>query len=289
MTCSWPQGCDTHVHVFDPGRFAYAPDRRYTPGAATVGALREHLARLGLDRAVIVAASAYGTDNRCLVGALEDLGPARARGVAVLSEAASIAEIDALDRAGVRGARLNLEVGRERDPKIAGARLRALARQIPSHWRICLYGSLPLIVALRDVIAALPRPAVIEHFGMARVADGGVTAPGFDDLLALLHETGSFIKFSGPYQISGSKPGYADAAPVARALAAAAPGRVLWGSNWPHTAGAARTAKVDVGRVEPFRQEDDAGNLRLLAEWLGEKEARSALVDAPRAAFDFDA
>lgn len=289
MARPWLQGCDTHVHVFDPARFPYAPDRRYTPAAATVDALCEHLARLGLGRAVLVAASVYGADNRCLTAALAELGPARARGVASLGDEVLPAEVEALDRAGVRGARLNLEVGRERDPQVARALLKALAVRIPPHWRICLYGSLHLVVALRAEIEALANAPVIEHFGMARIADGGVAAPGFRDLLAILETTGSFIKFSGPYQISGSGPGYADVAPVARSLAAAAPGRVLWGSNWPHTAGAARTASVDLGRVEPFRQEDDARNLRLLAEWLGHTAARSALFDAATAAFGFDA
>ena len=66
---------------------------------------------------------------------------------------------------------------------------------------------------------------------MARIAWGGTAAPGFTVLLDLLRETGAFFKFSGPYQISTARPGYADAAPIARALADAAPGRVLWGSN----------------------------------------------------------
>jgi 2-pyrone-4,6-dicarboxylate lactonase len=289
MICPWPGGCDTHVHVFDPTRFPYAAERRYTPGAATVEALSHHLSRLGLTRAIVVAASVYGTDNRCLVAALEAMGPARVRGVAALGEAAPVSEIDALDRAGVRAARLNLEVGRERDPEVTRDRLRALARRIPAHWRICLYGSLTLVVALRGEIAALAKSPVIEHFGMARVMDGGVAALGFDQLIALLDETASFIKFSGPYQISGAEPDYADAAPIARALAAATPGRVLWGSNWPHTAGAGRGARVDLKRIEPFRNEDDARNLRLLIEWLGEEAAQNALVHAPVTAFDFEA
>lgn len=283
----WPGACDTHVHVFDPARFAYAARRRYTPGSATVADLAAHLSALGLSRVVIVAASVYGTDNRCLKAALLALGPDRARGVAEIGEETSHSEIRALDQAGVRGARLNLEVDRQRDPALARGRLLSLARRIPRHWRVCLYGSLDLLAALRDDIAALACPPVIEHFGMARVADGGTAAPGFASLVGLLRESGAFIKFSGPYQIAGDGPDYASAAPVARALAAAAEGRVLWGSNWPHTASAGRSAAPDLGRVEPFRDEDDRRNLGLLREWLGEDGARHALVEAPAAAFGF--
>lgn len=77
-----PEGaCDSHVHVFDPDRFAYAPGRAYTPGPALVADLRVHLARLGLDRCVVVQPSVHGTDNRCLLATLAGLGPQVARGV----------------------------------------------------------------------------------------------------------------------------------------------------------------------------------------------------------------
>jgi hypothetical protein len=46
---------------------------------------------------------------------------------------------------------------------------------------------------------------------------------------------------------------------------------------------------VDLKRIEPFRNEDDARNLRLLIEWLGEEAAQNALVHAPVTAFDFEA
>ena len=63
---------------------------------------------------------------------------------------------------------------------------------------------------------------------------------------------------------------------------------MLWGSNWPHTASAARGA-CPVEEEEPFRQEDDGANLALLHGWLGEKGARHALRVAPVLAFGFDA
>ena len=38
----------------------------------------------------------------------------------------------------------------------------------------------------------------------------------------------------GPYFISKNAPLYADVTPLARALVAAAPDRVVWGTDWPH-------------------------------------------------------
>lgn len=281
--------CDTHVHVFDPARFPYAPARRYTPAAATVTSLRRHLDALRLERVVLVQPSVYGTDHGCLLDALATFGPTRARGVAVLQERMGEAALAVLHAAGLRAARLNLEVDRARDPAVARARLRALARQVPPGWRLCLHGSLSVLAALADDIAELPTAPVIEHFGMARIAEGGAQASGFDALLRLLAEGRAFIKFSGPYQISAAGPGYADVAPVARALAGAAGGRVLWGSNWPHTAGAQREAAVPSAGIEAFRVEDDARNLALLEGWLADAAAiRHALAEAPALAFGFD-
>ena len=57
-----PRACDSHVHVFQPDRFAEADDRNYTPGTADCAALRAHLASLGLSRCFIVQPSVHGTD-----------------------------------------------------------------------------------------------------------------------------------------------------------------------------------------------------------------------------------
>src|SRR3954468_4611231 len=62
-----PSGaCDCHVHVFDPDRFPYAPNRSYTPGPASVDDLLAFEDRIGMSRCVLVQASPYGSDNACL-------------------------------------------------------------------------------------------------------------------------------------------------------------------------------------------------------------------------------
>src|SRR3954451_6282047 len=78
-----PGACDCHVHVFDPDRFPYAPNRSYTPGPASVDDLLAFEDRIGMTRCVLVQASPYGSDNACLIAALDRLGEG-ARGVAVI-------------------------------------------------------------------------------------------------------------------------------------------------------------------------------------------------------------
>ncbi len=103
------KGCDTHVHVIGPrDKFPMVQGRHYTPGPASVQELKAHLTTQGLGKAVIVQPSVYGTDNRCLLSAISDMGR-QARGIAVLDAQISASELQELDAQGIRGIRLNFE------------------------------------------------------------------------------------------------------------------------------------------------------------------------------------
>lgn len=57
--------------------------------------------KLGIRRSVVVAAASYGTDNACLLDALERFGD-DARGVAMVDVEATLAQMKALDEQRVR-------------------------------------------------------------------------------------------------------------------------------------------------------------------------------------------
>ena len=259
--------CDTHVHVFGPaGAFPYAADRRYTPGDATVEDLLALQSLLRLDRVVLAQPSPYGTDNRRLIAALSELG-SRARGVAVIDPATPAAELAAMHAAGVRGARLNLETAGQHDPVAALDILRTVARRVaPLRWHVQTYTSLAVITALQDAILDLPVPLVIDHFGKALAACGTGQA-GFAALLSLVGSGRVYVKLSAPCRIS-DHPDYGDAADIARALIAANPDRMLWGTDWPHTA-ARRDPSRAAHEIEPFQPEDDGRALNRLHDWVG--------------------
>ena len=62
------KSCDCHVHVFGPAsRYPYQANRGYTPPDAPFEALSAMHHLFGVERAVIVQASAHGTDNRAVV------------------------------------------------------------------------------------------------------------------------------------------------------------------------------------------------------------------------------
>ena len=71
-----PGACDCHAHICGPTTaFPYSAERIYTPPDATIDSYRHLLAVLGVDRAVLIQPSVYGTDNRAMLAALRAAGP----------------------------------------------------------------------------------------------------------------------------------------------------------------------------------------------------------------------
>jgi predicted TIM-barrel fold metal-dependent hydrolase len=280
-----PRGaCDCHVHVFDPAHFPYARERVYTPPEASLEALRELQSALRLDRVVVVTPSVYGTDNSCTLDAIRRLG-ARARGVAVIGPDTTAAALDDMAAGGMRGVRLNFETAGESDPVAVRRKLGAVAEQLRGRdWHIQLNTSLPVIAALKDDLAALPYPVVIDHFGRAKAALG-TGQPGFDALLGLVRSGRAFVKISAAYRMAERSPDFPDATPIARAIVAANPDRVVWGSNWPHP-GRGRSA-MDIAPPYP---NDDGLVLNQLPKWVSDLAIRKKiLVDNPARLYGFEA
>jgi predicted TIM-barrel fold metal-dependent hydrolase len=264
------RACDCHVHVFGSReRYPFSADRKYTPPQAPVEKLLALQDKLELERVVIVQASPYGTDNRCLLDALQRLGK-RARGVAVIDQDTSLIPMHGL---GVRGVRVNLETGGERDPAMARRLIEQAARRVaPLGWHLQLWTNAPMLVALHDYLAELPVPLVIDHLGLARNAQDA--AP----LLSLLHRGNTWIKLSAPHRVGG------DVDAVARLFIAAKAERLVWGTDWPHPGMGPRTPEI----LQPFDDIDDAAALARLARWAGsEAVLQKILVANPAQLYDF--
>jgi predicted TIM-barrel fold metal-dependent hydrolase len=280
-----PKGaCDCHVHIFGPDKaFPFSPKRLYTPGPASLDDLRALHHALRIDRAVVVHPSPYGADNSCTVDAVRKLG-VRARGVAVIDDATTDAMLDDMHDAGIRGVRVNLESYGESDPAIAGRHLQHAAERVARlGWHVQTYTNLAILATLHDTILKLPTTLVVDHFGRPKAALG-TAQPGFAELLALLRSGKVYVKISAPYRIS-QQLHYTDAAPIARAMIAANPDRVVWGTDWPHPGAAERNPAV----IEPFRPEDDGHALNRLAGWTqSAAELKKILVDNPVRLYQFE-
>jgi 2-pyrone-4,6-dicarboxylate lactonase len=227
-----PKACDAHCHVFGPAdMFPYAEDRAYTPPDASKEQLAALHRILGIDRAVIVQASCHGSDNRATLDAIAVSG-GRHRGVAIVDDDCSEAEFAALHQGGVRGARFNFvrHLGGVPDLRVfrrVSERIEALG------WHLVLHLDAADIVEFSPLFRALRVPFVVDHMGRVKAADG-LRQPPFQALLELMKLETCWVKVCGAERVSSAGSPFHDAVPFAQALIAAAPDRVLWGTDWPH-------------------------------------------------------
>lgn len=227
--------CDCHAHICGPfGAFPYAEERIYTPPDALLADYRRMLGTLGVQRAVLVQPSVYGTDNSVLIKALREAGTMM-RGVAVVDPTILDADLRALDDAGVRGVRINVVDRREGLNTVPLDEIVPLAKRIADlGWHVELLLQVDAAVDLETVIAAIPTDIVLGHFGYAHVARGGAEHPGFKTLLRVMQTGRCWVKMTGPYRISAQTLPYADIMPMVHALVQNAPERLVWGTDWPH-------------------------------------------------------
>jgi 2-pyrone-4,6-dicarboxylate lactonase len=247
--------CDSHVHVFDPAQFPYVMPRRFTPAQASVGDLREHMARLHLSRVVLVQPSVYGSNHDCLLHALQHLGQ-QARGVAVVSDQTSDSEIEDLNRCGVVGTRINLVVDHQTDTSHALQGLNAFEFRMPPHWHIQWHIRTDSLHSVAAYIASSDRVHVIDHFGLPAMPFD-LSSGAWCELRELMRSGKLYVKVSAPYLTSLQAACFNDLHPVVEDLLSIRSDRVLWGSNWPHTQGSRRSQSANSLNVEEFRDFDD--------------------------------
>jgi predicted TIM-barrel fold metal-dependent hydrolase len=281
-----PGACDCHVHVVGPTQdYPMVQERQYTPGPALLGDLRQHLARNGLERTVIVQPSFYGTDNTCMLDSLRQLAGA-GRGVAVVGKAASDAHLRALHAQGIRGLRLNVESSGTGDTQATSAALQYWAERIAAlGWHLQIYAALDALQAITPRLQSLRVPIVLDHFAM--VQDN--TSPDdarFQAVLQLVQSGRAYVKLSAPYRIQSLTTQAADAVNrIAQRYLQANLERVLWGSDWPHSN---REPGKSAHEVSAYRLVGHDVLLGGLHAWLPSEALRQrVLVDNPAQLYGF--
>jgi predicted TIM-barrel fold metal-dependent hydrolase len=279
--------CDCHTHIHgDPQQFPFFAGRVYTPEMALPEEMAALHRALKVKRVVIVTPSVYGTDNASTLYGMKARG-ADARGVAVIDDKTSDADLDAMGKAGVRGIRLNLATGGTNDPAVARQRFQAaLPRMASRNWHVQIFTNLGVISGIKEQVLASPVPVVFDHFGGAKAAQGP-TQPGFADLVELVRSGKAYVKISGAYRASTLAPDYADAAPLAKVLIAANAERIVWGTDWPHPDSTIPPGGKPTD-VTPLMQIDDGRLLNQLPIWAPDAATRKAiLVDNPARLYQF--
>jgi predicted TIM-barrel fold metal-dependent hydrolase len=265
--------CDSHVHVFEAAAtYPSVETPHYTLPDGSLEKLRRMTDVLGLQRFVIVQPSFYGTDNRCMLDALDAAGP-RARGVAMVAENCTDQELKAMHLRGVRALRLDLFLRSGWPTADIIAYIEDSVRRTQAiGWHVQFYTPGWVVRDLLPFLPELNADFVIDHMGYMLESDG-LTNTDFDRLIDVIREGRGWIKLSAPYRLA--KDGnFERLKPMARALIEAAPNRVIWGSDWPHI---------------PEGGKDTGALLNLLSDWAQDPETlRRILVSNPAKLFKFE-
>ena len=276
-----PKGaCDTHAHIFGPPHlFPYCDRRRYTPPAAPVEHYRNMQSITGLSRAVFVTPTAHGYDNRVILDAIAKMGSS-ARGIANIDSSFDAKALQALAEGGIRGARFHLMKDRPGSEEHLSEHLPVLQSL---GWVLDLHVDPVDLIAHERFIRAIPTVTVIDHMARVRGSDG-LRQPAFTLLLDLIKDDRFWVKICSFDKISavpqahveGRLP-FMDMVPFAQAVIEAAPGRVIWGTDWPHG-----------NTFTPGRTPNEGDLLDLLAEIAPDNAVRERiLVDNPARLFGF--
>lgn len=222
--------CDCHFHVFeDVARYPLAQGRSYTPAASPMVDYRRMMAATGIERAVLVQPSVYGSDHTLFVDMLREHAD-WLRGVAVVRADTPEKDIELWHRIGSRGSRVNALYA-------AGAPLaeiEAIVRRIrPYGWHLQVCIDVDAQPQLLESIVDLGVPVVVDHIGHLP-AERAAGSRGFASLVSLLREGRIWAKLSGPYRLTAQRTGFGDVRPLVDRLVQANPRRLVWGSDWPH-------------------------------------------------------
>lgn len=270
------KACDTHAHVMGPAaRYDYSSARVYTPPDCLPAQYRHMLDTLGIERAVLIQPSVYGSDNAAMLDAMK-ADPQRLRGVAVVDPAIGDAELKEMDAAGIRGVRVNIVDVKDRKPgTLPLDQLRPLAARIkPMGWHMEFLMHANEFPDLDQTFADFPVPIVLGHLGYMK-GNPGTGDPGFQALLRLMQAGKAWVKLTGPYRISAQPLPHTDTIPYAHALIKANAAQVIWGTDWPHV-------------MHKGQMPNDGDLTDLLLDWVPDEQQRGqVLVSNPARLYGF--
>ena len=270
-----PGSCDSQFHVFGPAdRYPVRPGAAYEMPSATIETALGLHRLLGIQRGVIVQATTYGADHQVVLDGLAAAGPSyRGCANAVVLAECDDAYIQKLHDAGVRGARFTRQgLGISMAPEVFD---RAIARIRELGWYAKFQPEPDGMMAQAAQFQNLEIPVLLDHMGRADPS-AGAADPTRRLLESLLSRGNFWVMLSLTEKISRTGEPWDDVIPLAQALIAANPDRVVWGCDWPHPVSVKATPNE--GRL-----------LDQLARYAGDQDTlRKIVVDNPAHLFGFD-
>ncbi len=279
--------CDTHLHVFgDANRYPVGnPHALYRPPQDCTFEVMQRLhAALGVERAVLVQPTIYGTDHRLLYDVLKAAPAGRYRGVAIVDDGVEDAELRRLDKVGVCCARFNFSGNFNLTPSITTFR-RSLGRIRALGWSAKIFGFGDDFLAVADELRRVDIPAVVDHMGGLDYRSGTSQA-AVRLILELLEKDNWWIGLSNGDLRSQLGEPWDDAAEFGRLFYEAAPTRSMWGTDWPHVH---RFIRPHEAGHSDYGVEHERKRIALLGRYVPDDAARDrVLVGNPARFFGFD-
>lgn len=261
--------CNAHLHIIDP---TFPNDGKAAEQIGTVETYRAVADSIGMSRAVFVQAKPFGLDNTCLLDAIQKFGSECARGIAVVNNTVSDAELVRLHEGGIRG--LRFSVWNPKNSVVSIEDCKPLSERVKYlDWNIQLHMGASQIAQHADTIRSLDCKVVIDHMGRLDPTLG-LQDPAYRFLCEMLDKGNTWIKLSGPYLNTRTGEPWEDASVIAKALAAYAPERVVFGTDFPHVTEKEKPSEFDL--------------VAMISNWLPTQRARElALVTNPEELYAF--
>ena len=277
-----PKSCDTHFHVFGPPeQFSFVSTHEYTPPAAPLEHYRKMIKVIGIERAVVVQPSVHGLDNSATLDAVKN-SKGKFRGVGRIDDKTPKGELQKLHDGGIRGVRFNL-LDRPRGNVKLDVLDRCVENVTELAWSIDLHIDTKSLIEQEQRIRSMPGPVVIDHIARVKPAEG-LHQPAFQLLLDLMKLKHVWVKVSGADKICNTPVHdyfglpFVNVIPFAQAVITAAPDRVIWGTDWPHS-----------NNFAPGYTPNDGDLVDLLAAFAPDAQIRKQiLVDNPATLYGFD-
>lgn len=280
---------DTHCHLFEPERYPLSPNRSYTPKAATPSELLD--SSPGSNFLLVQASVEDGRE--ALLAHIQDLQSHLTdenvvRAEIIFGEDTELSEDELLQlhRAGVRVLRgyartSNNSTGTAEEMKrLLMGRMGEIARR---------YGWTPsfqLAPAVWTLLEDFPWkeelpgvPVIAEHLGSVNVPLNEESQHGLDSLLRLMSQGVLTVKINALHR-RGFEGHENEMDDVISQLAEAAPGQLIWGSDWPHVNSSATG-------LEPadFLPVNETAELEWLQSFLPEKTYTDMVYRTPTRLF----
>ena len=278
--------CDTHLHVFGDAK-AYPvgnPNALYQPPQdCDVAAMQALHDAMGIERAVLVQPTIYGSDHSLLHDVLKAAPKGKYRGVAIVDDSVSDAELQRLNDVGVRGARFNFGGAFKLAPSTAGLR-RTLDRVRELGWFVKVFGFGDDFLAVADELRRIKLPAIVDHMA-GPDAQRGTSAPVIRLILDLLKNDNWWIGLSNGDLRSQTGEPWDDMVAFGRLFYETAPDRCMWGTDWPHVH---RFIRPDPHGHSEQGPEPELKRVKLLERYVPDRAARDrVLIDNPARFFGF--